>query len=152
VPGALHASPKSGLEGGTASPAQDKARGDGGEVQELSDIHTQVRGAHGTCTRRVRSLAPRGAPGAARGPTRAGLASPPPRPTPQATKEVEALVFQMASGLSGLKRLVDALGTARDTVDHRHRIGEQNLKLQVWSPPLPPATWRPAAFGGLARP
>ncbi len=39
-------------------------------------------------------------------------------------------MFQMASGLSALKKLVDALGSSRDTVDHRHRISEANLKLQ----------------------
>ncbi|KAI8471884.1 MAG: hypothetical protein J3K34DRAFT_458129 [Monoraphidium minutum] len=49
----------------------------------------------------------------------------------QATREVEGLVFQMASGMAGLKKLVDALGTARDTVDHRRRISEANIKLQA---------------------
>ena len=38
---------------------------------------------------------------------------------PQATREVEALVFQMTSGVAQLKRLVDALGTPKDTVDLR---------------------------------
>jgi hypothetical protein len=53
---------------------------------------------------------------------------------------VEGLVFQMASGLAALKKLVDALGTPRDTVDHRHRISEANFKLQV----------RPAAAAAVA--
>lgn len=48
----------------------------------------------------------------------------------QLTRQVEGLVFQMASSLAALKKLVDGLGTPRDTVDHRHRISEQNLKLQ----------------------
>jgi hypothetical protein len=32
---------------------------------------------------------------------------------------VEGLVFKMTSGVAQLKRLVDALGTAKDTVDLR---------------------------------
>ncbi len=49
---------------------------------------------------------------------------------PQTTRDVERLVFQMASSVAQLKRQVDALGTAKDTVDHRHRLAEQNGKVQ----------------------
>jgi hypothetical protein len=64
------------------------------------------------------------------------MRAPPPAAStpPQATREVEGLVFQMASGLSSLKKLVDALGTPRDTVDHRHRIADANVKLQARAP------------------
>jgi hypothetical protein len=48
----------------------------------------------------------------------------------QATKEVEGLVFQLASSLTQLKKLVDMLGGAKDTVEHRHKIGEVNQKIQ----------------------
>ena len=57
--------------------------------------------------------------------------SPSPLPLTQATQEVEGLVFQMASGLAALKRLVDALGTPRDTVEHRRRLADANAKLQA---------------------
>jgi len=36
-----------------------------------------------------------------------------------ALREVEGLVFQMASSVTQLKRLVDGLGTQKDTVDFR---------------------------------
>jgi len=36
-----------------------------------------------------------------------------------ATREVEGLVFQMASAVAQLKRLVDGLGTQKDTVQYR---------------------------------
>ncbi|GFR47069.1 hypothetical protein Agub_g8755 [Astrephomene gubernaculifera] len=48
----------------------------------------------------------------------------------QATREVEGLVFKLVSSVSQLRKLVDLLGTAKDTVDHRHRIGEANVKIQ----------------------
>lgn len=48
-----------------------------------------------------------------------------------ATKAVEAALFQMASGLSQLKKLVDTLGTPKDTVEHRHKIASTNTRLQV---------------------
>ena len=40
-------------------------------------------------------------------------------------------MFKLANGLSQLKKLVDLLGTARDTVEHRHRIGRANASIQV---------------------
>lgn len=46
------------------------------------------------------------------------------------TRAVEGQVFKLASGLGQLKRLVDALGTPRDTVDLRHRISEANGSIQ----------------------
>lgn len=48
----------------------------------------------------------------------------------QATREVEALVFQMTSALAQLKRLVDLLGGPRDTQEHRHRIADTNTRIQ----------------------
>ena len=39
-------------------------------------------------------------------------------------------MFKLASSLGQLKRLVDALGTTRDTQDHRHRIAESNSSIQ----------------------
>lgn len=38
----------------------------------------------------------------------------------QGTREVEGLVFKMTSELGKLKRKVDVLGTAKDTVQHRY--------------------------------
>ncbi len=35
------------------------------------------------------------------------------------TAEVEGLVFQMATSVTALKRLVDSLGTSKDTVELR---------------------------------
>lgn len=43
---------------------------------------------------------------------------------------VEKLVFQLASNVAQLKRLVEALGTPKDTVDHRRRLTDQNHKVQ----------------------
>jgi hypothetical protein len=37
----------------------------------------------------------------------------------QGTREVEGLVFQMTSDLGKLKRKVDLLGSAKDTLQHR---------------------------------
>jgi hypothetical protein len=36
-----------------------------------------------------------------------------------AFREAEALIFQLTNGVTQLKRLVDALGTSKDTVQHR---------------------------------
>jgi hypothetical protein len=49
----------------------------------------------------------------------------------QSTREVEGLVFRMANGVSQLKKLVDALGGARDTVAHRQRLADLNQKVQT---------------------
>ncbi|KAG2444293.1 hypothetical protein HXX76_001050 [Chlamydomonas incerta] len=48
----------------------------------------------------------------------------------QATKEVESLVFKLANNVAQLRKLVDILGTAKDTVDHRHRIADVNGSIQ----------------------
>lgn len=50
---------------------------------------------------------------------------------PAAIKRVEGDLFQMASTLSQLKKLVDVLGTPKDTVEHRHKIAATNTKMQV---------------------
>ncbi|KXZ46761.1 hypothetical protein GPECTOR_41g726 [Gonium pectorale] len=47
-----------------------------------------------------------------------------------ATREVEALVFKLASNVSQLRKLVDMLGTPKDTLDHRHRIADVNATIQ----------------------
>lgn len=39
-------------------------------------------------------------------------------------------MFQLASSLTQLKKLVDMLGGPKDTVEHRHKIGEVNQKIQ----------------------
>lgn len=48
----------------------------------------------------------------------------------QTTREVKSLLFQMTTSVAQLKRLVDGLGTAKDTVDYRHRMSEQQSKIQ----------------------
>ncbi|KAG2425755.1 hypothetical protein HYH02_014971 [Chlamydomonas schloesseri] len=48
----------------------------------------------------------------------------------QGTKEVESLVFKLANNVAQLRKLVDILGTAKDTVDHRHRIADVNGSIQ----------------------
>ncbi len=48
-------------------------------------------------------------------------------------RQIEAEVFKLASSLSQLKRLVEALGTPKDTVEHRRRIGELNNSIQQLS-------------------
>mmetsp|Transcript_5242 Transcript_5242/g.11478 ORF Transcript_5242/g.11478 Transcript_5242/m.11478 type:complete len:273 (-) Transcript_5242:828-1646(-) len=48
----------------------------------------------------------------------------------QATREVESQVFKLASSVAQLKKLVDALGTQKDTVDHRHKIADLNSSIQ----------------------
>ncbi len=40
-------------------------------------------------------------------------------------------MFQLASSLTQLRKLVDALGGPKDTVEHRHRIGEVNARIQA---------------------
>ena len=45
-------------------------------------------------------------------------------------RSVEADVFKVASSLQQLKRLVEVLGTPKDTVDHRRRIVELNATIQ----------------------
>ncbi|KAG2488036.1 hypothetical protein HYH03_013342 [Edaphochlamys debaryana] len=45
------------------------------------------------------------------------------------TREVEALIFKLAGSVSQLRKLVDLLGTAKDTLDHRHRITNLNTTI-----------------------
>lgn len=45
-------------------------------------------------------------------------------------RNVEGLVFKLISNVSQLKRLVDLLGTPKDTVDHRHKISSTNVTIQ----------------------
>jgi hypothetical protein len=40
-------------------------------------------------------------------------------------------VFQLASSLTQLRKLVDVLGGAKDTTEHRHKIGEVNGRIQA---------------------
>jgi hypothetical protein len=47
-----------------------------------------------------------------------------------ATREVEGLVFKLANSAGQLRKLVDVLGSAKDTVDHRRRIAEVNAATQ----------------------
>ncbi|KAF8059198.1 SYP22 [Scenedesmus sp. PABB004] len=82
---------------------------------------------------RVGLQAPRGARGAmfpaqqARGEQFKELADMP----SQGTREVEGLAFKMASNLGKLKRKVDLLGTAKDTVQHREELGALNRSIQA---------------------
>ncbi|PNH04356.1 Syntaxin-22 [Tetrabaena socialis] len=48
----------------------------------------------------------------------------------QASREVEALVFKLAGSVSQLRKLVDVLGTPKDTLDHRHKIANLNSTIQ----------------------
>ncbi|KAL6994545.1 hypothetical protein U1Q18_052570 [Sarracenia purpurea var. burkii] len=45
------------------------------------------------------------------------------RPSPQTpSQSVAAGIFQINTAVSGFRRLVDAIGTAKDTPDHRHKL------------------------------
>ncbi|GIL94920.1 hypothetical protein Vretimale_1032 [Volvox reticuliferus] len=48
----------------------------------------------------------------------------------QATREVEGLVFKLVSNVTQLRKMVDKLGTAKDTLDHRHAIADVNITIQ----------------------
>eukprot|EP00879_Flechtneria_rotunda_P003180 GHRR01003403.1.p2 GENE.GHRR01003403.1~~GHRR01003403.1.p2 ORF type:complete len:274 (+),score=113.65 GHRR01003403.1:3330-4151(+) len=48
----------------------------------------------------------------------------------QDLRQVEGLVFNMASGLGKLRRKVDLLGTAKDTLRHREELAELNRSIQ----------------------
>lgn len=48
----------------------------------------------------------------------------------QGTREVEGLVFQMTSDLGKLKRKIDMLGTAKDTMQHREELAGFNRSIQ----------------------
>lgn len=48
----------------------------------------------------------------------------------EATRQVESLMFQMTSGVTQLKRLVDCLGTSKDTIELRHKLTAQHTKVQ----------------------
>lgn len=48
----------------------------------------------------------------------------------QGTREVEGLVFQMTSDLGKLKRKIDMLGTAKDTMQHREELAGLNRSIQ----------------------
>lgn len=43
---------------------------------------------------------------------------------------MEALVFNLTSRVAQLRRLVDILGTPKDTIDHRHKIADINASIQ----------------------
>eukprot|EP00878_Enallax_costatus_P026334 GHUV01028261.1.p1 GENE.GHUV01028261.1~~GHUV01028261.1.p1 ORF type:complete len:258 (+),score=92.36 GHUV01028261.1:367-1140(+) len=48
----------------------------------------------------------------------------------QSTREVEGLVFKMTSELGKVKRKIDMLGTAKDTVRHREELAGLNRSIQ----------------------
>lgn len=83
-----------------------------------------------------------------------------PRAARQTTRAVEGGVFKLAGSVTQLKKLVDALGTPKDTVEHRHRISETNQTIQqvrvfllfvrVVRRPGPVSAW-PPALGLLAK-
>jgi hypothetical protein len=66
----------------------------------------------------------------------------------QGTREVEGLVFQMTSDLGKLKRKIDVLGTAKDTMQHRCASLAGNLKLQASSSGK---SWMTAATTAIVR-
>jgi len=41
------------------------------------------------------------------------------------------MLLKLANNLSALKKLVDILGSPKDTVDHRHKISSINNTIQV---------------------
>ena len=49
----------------------------------------------------------------------------------QGSRGVEGLLLRLANSVSALKKAVDALGGPKDTVDHRHRIADINVTIQV---------------------
>lgn len=51
-------------------------------------------------------------------------------PSVQATREVEGLIFKLVSNVTKHRKLVDILGTAKDTLDHRHEIAIINAAIQ----------------------
>jgi hypothetical protein len=53
---------------------------------------------------------------------------------PQGNRSVEGLLLKLANNVTTLKRHIDLLGSAKDTVDHRHRISETNKTIQVGLP------------------
>ena len=46
-------------------------------------------------------------------------------------RQAEGLLLKMANNIATLKKLVDILGTFKDTVDHRHRLAAANTAVQV---------------------
>ncbi|GIL62055.1 hypothetical protein Vafri_16372 [Volvox africanus] len=48
----------------------------------------------------------------------------------QATREVEGLVFKLVSNVTQLRKMVDKLGTTKDTLDHRRAISDANITIQ----------------------
>lgn len=53
-------------------------------------------------------------------------------PLLQGTREVEMLVFKMTSELGKVKRKIDMLGTAKDTVQHRSVKSDRMLRSRDW--------------------
>jgi hypothetical protein len=49
----------------------------------------------------------------------------------QPHRAVENQLLKLANSISALKRQVDVLGTAKDTVSQRHRIRDLNTTIQV---------------------
>mmetsp|Transcript_6840 Transcript_6840/g.18352 ORF Transcript_6840/g.18352 Transcript_6840/m.18352 type:complete len:295 (-) Transcript_6840:410-1294(-) len=46
------------------------------------------------------------------------------------SRPVESMLLKLANHVSALKKLVDALGSPKDTVDHRHKISNANNAIQ----------------------
>jgi len=51
--------------------------------------------------------------------------------TQGSARPVETMLLKLANNVSALKKLVDALGGPKDTVEHRHRISSTNNAIQV---------------------
>ncbi len=49
----------------------------------------------------------------------------------QPTRAAEGMLLRLANHVSALKKLVDMLGGAKDTIEHRHRIADTNSTIQV---------------------
>eukprot|EP00798_Chlamydomonas_sp_ICE-L_P029059 gene29059-32264_t len=48
----------------------------------------------------------------------------------QGTAAIESKVFKLANSLASLKKLVEQLGSTRDTVSHRHKVAAANAVIQ----------------------
>ena len=49
---------------------------------------------------------------------------------PDSLRAIEGNIFKVASSVQQLKRLVEALNTPKDTVDHRRKIADMNSGIQ----------------------
>mmetsp|Transcript_10399 Transcript_10399/g.18107 ORF Transcript_10399/g.18107 Transcript_10399/m.18107 type:complete len:277 (+) Transcript_10399:108-938(+) len=65
---------------------------------------------------------------------------------------VEGLLLKVANNIAGLKKQVDILGTARDTVDHRHRLAATNTTIQDLARQIKDTLTRDAAAMSSAPP